>query len=166
MLTGSAGSGKSSALRELSARRNDLALFDLDDLRPPPEAGQSWWRRQIDARVALAVTEQMSGTDTVVAGWLTRREVLAAPAAAALEGVAVCLIDCDDAVRVSRIEARAASGMWRLHTPGEIEGFLRAAAEMRTSGDSLLRLDTSTLSVSEVADRLEEWMDRIKSGRS
>ena len=44
VLTGSAGSGKSTALRELSAQRENLAVFDFDDLRPPPGASPSWWQ--------------------------------------------------------------------------------------------------------------------------
>jgi hypothetical protein len=59
---------KSSALRELSARHDDLALFDFDDLRPPPDAGKSWWRRQLEAHDAMAGAEQIRGRDTVLAG--------------------------------------------------------------------------------------------------
>ena len=94
VLTGSAGSGKSTALQELSARRNDLAVFDFDDLRPPADATQSWWQQQIDDRVTWAVAEQARGKDTVSAGWLTVGEVLAVSSAAQLEGAAVCLLDC------------------------------------------------------------------------
>jgi hypothetical protein len=165
LLTGSAGSGKSTALRELSARRSDLAAFDFDDLRPPPGAPQSWWQRQIDERVAWAAAGQARGEDTVLAGWLTVGEVLAAPSAAQLEGVAACLLDCDDDVRVARIERRAASGTWRQHTPEEVAGFLRAAARMRESGAGMFCLDTSALDAGAVVSRLEEWMAHAGPGR-
>jgi adenylylsulfate kinase-like enzyme len=159
LLTGSAGSGKSAVLGALSARRHDLALLDLDDLRPPAEADSSWWREQIEAHVSKAVEEQAVGRDTVLAGWIAIEEVLASPSSAALKDVAVCLLDCDDDVRIERVEQRAASGMWRTHTRQELEGFLRAAAKMRAgSGPTRLRIDTSQLSVAEVADRLEAWM--------
>jgi len=163
VLTGSAGSGKSTALGGLSARRDDLAVFDFDDLRPPPGAPQSWWQRQIDERVAWAVDEQVRGKDTVLAGWLSVGEVLAAPSAAELEGVAGCLLDCADDVRVARIERRAASGTWRRHTPGEVAGFLRAAARMRESGDGVFCLDTSMLDAGAVVSSLEEWMAAVKA---
>lgn len=162
LLTGSAGSGKSTALRELSARRDDLAVFDFDDLRPPPDASQSWWQRQIDERVAWAGAEQARGRDTVLAGRLTLGEGLAAPSAANLEGVAACLLDCADDVRLARIEQRAASGTWRQHTPEEVAGFLRAAARMRESGAGMFRLDTSALDAGAVASRLEDWMAHAK----
>lgn len=159
VLTGSAGSGKSTALQELSARRNDLAVFDFDDLRPPADATQSWWQRQIDDRVTWAVAEQARGKDTVLAGWLTVGEVLAASSADQLEGVAACLLDCADDVRMARIERRAASGTWRQHTTEEVAGFLLAAARMREPG-GMFRLDTSTLDPRAVVNRLEEWMAR------
>jgi hypothetical protein len=165
VVTGSAGSGKSPALRELSARRNDLGAFDFDDLRPPPSATRSWWQRQIDDRVTWAVAEQARGKDTVLAGWLTVGEVLAAPSAAQLEGVAACLLDCADDVRVARIELRAASGTWRQHTPEEVAGFLRAAARMRESGAGMFRLDTSALDPGAVVNRLEEWMTHARPDR-
>lgn len=158
MLTGSAGSGKSTALRELSDRRRDLAVFDFDDLRPPADATQSWWQRQVDQRVAWAVAQQTRGADTMLAGWLTMGEVRAAPSAARLEGIAACLLDCSDAVRLARIERRAASGTWREHTSEELATFLRAAAAMRESAAGMLRVDTSSLTPDMVVSRLEEWM--------
>jgi hypothetical protein len=163
VLTGSAGSGKSTALGGLSARRDDVAVFDFDDLRPPPGAPQSWWQGQIDERVAWAVDEQVRGKDTVLAGWLSVGEVLAAKSAAELEGVAGCLLDCADDVRVARIEQRAASGTWRQHTPGEVAGFLRAASRMRESGEGMFCLDTSTLDAGAVVSSLEEWMAAVKA---
>jgi len=159
LLTGSAGAGKSAALKELATRHTGLALLDLDDLRPPSKADASWWQKQIEAQVRRAVEEEVAGRDTLLAGWTTIEGVLAAPSSALLGGIAACLLDCDDQVRIQRVEQRAASGMWRAHTDEELDGFLRAATEMcRGSSAGLFHLDTSGLSVSEVADRLEAWI--------
>jgi hypothetical protein len=49
VITGSAGSGKSGVLRELSARRSDLIAVDTDDWRPPPEQQPSWWQDRFEA---------------------------------------------------------------------------------------------------------------------
>lgn len=165
VLTGSAGSGKSTALRQLSARHDDLAVFDFDELRPPPDAGRSWWQQQIGERVARAVAEQARGWDSVLAGWLTEADVLGAPLAGTLEGVAACLLDCGDDVRLARIERRASSGMWRQHTAQEVAGYLRAAARMRESAGGMFRLDTSGLDPEEVAARLEDWMAHVRPDR-
>jgi cytidylate kinase len=164
LLTGSAGSGKSTALRELSARRGNLAVFDFDDLRPPPGASHSWWQQQIDDRVASAVTEQSLGRETMLAGWLTLGDVHAAPLAGGLAGVAACLLDCTDDVRLARIEQRAASGTWRQHTPEEVAGYIRAAARMRDTAAGMFRLDTSRLTPDAVATRLENWMAHAQPG--
>jgi hypothetical protein len=53
---------------------------------------------------------------------------------------------------------RAASGTWRQRTPGEVAGFIRAAARMRESDTGLFQLDTSALDAEAVASRLEAWM--------
>ena len=71
---------------------------------------------------------------------LTCRDVVNGLRRQPLEGVAVCLLDCTDAVRLAWIEPRAASGTWRQHTREEVAGFLRAAARMRKSGTGMFRL--------------------------
>lgn len=136
----------------------DLAVFDLDDLVPAADADRSWWRAQIDAHVLRAVEEQTAGRDTVLAGWTTIDEIVAAPSSPRLDGFAACLLDCDDDVRVQRVEQRAGSGRWRLHTRDEVTGFLDAAAQMRRAAEGYFRLDSSGLNVAAVADRLEQWM--------
>jgi hypothetical protein len=159
VLTGSAGSGKSAALLELAARRPDLVVLDFDDLRPPADADSSWWREQLETHLVRGREAEIVERDTVLAGWVTLDELRAASSFRELEGVAVCLLDCDDEVRVSRIEERAATGSWRQHTPEELAGFLDAAEEMREQADDSVHcLDTSHLSISEVGDRLEAWM--------
>ena len=164
LLTGSAGSGKSAALAELRARRRNLVLLDLDDLRAPADADASWWREQIGRHVVRAVAEGAAGRDTVLAGWTTLDELLANPFSAALEGIAACLLDCDDRVRLQRVKRRAASGTWRQHTAEEAASFVEAAAEMRQNlSEHVSRLDTSRLSVSEVVDRIEAWMDEQRA---
>jgi hypothetical protein len=80
----------------------------------------------------------------------------AAPSHGALKAVAVWLLDCD-AVRMRRIERRAASGTWRRHTPDEIAWYLDVAERMRRNApDAVHRLDTSHPSVGEVVDQLAE----------
>ena len=160
LLTGSAASGKSAALAELASRHTKLVALDLDDLRPPPDADATWWREQIESHVLRALTEQAAGRDTVLAGWTRIDDVRAVPAAAGLDGIVSCLLDCDDDVRLERIERRTASGTWGA-PPGreQIDGFLRAAAEMRTAAtEDVFRLETSRLSVGQVADVLEQWI--------
>jgi adenylate kinase family enzyme len=159
VVTGSAGSGKSAALRELAARRRDLVVVDTDDWGPPTDDVAAWWQERFEACVRDACSVEARGQDTVVAGWITREDVLATPGAGALEGVAVCLLDCDDATRIRRIEERAASGTWGEHRPERTASFLQAAAEMRADEDeATVRLDTTHLSVAEVASWLERWI--------
>jgi hypothetical protein len=165
VLTGSAGSGKSAALRELAVRRPDLVAVDSDDWAPPPEQLRSWWEDRLDACVRDAVASEGSGRHTVLAGWITRADALRTPAASELEGLAICLLDCADSTRVERIERRAASGTWGIHRPEQVPRFLKAAAEMRAAKSEWdVTLDTSHLGVPEVAGWVEGWI--IEHSRS
>jgi hypothetical protein len=68
-------------------------VLDLDDVRVPPDVDAAWWRAQIEAHLGRAVTEEAAARDVVLAGWTMLDEVLAAPSASRLEGVAACLLD-------------------------------------------------------------------------
>jgi hypothetical protein len=159
LVTGSAGSGKSAAVRDLSARALGLVAVDTDDWHAPADDRSSWWEEQIEECVEGAIAREAEGTDTVLVGWTSPEELRIAPSAERLGGLAACLLDCDDSIRVQRIEARAASGTWGIHRPELMDYFLRSAEEMRTAaGDDVLRIDTSGLTVHEVADQLEAWV--------
>jgi predicted ABC-type ATPase len=96
LVTGASGAGKSTVRRavadELSSEVQAVELHDLVDVPPFPDI--AWRQRATEAVVQRAVALQadrrhllLSG-DPVAAG-----EVLAAPSAVALEGVAVCLLE-------------------------------------------------------------------------
>jgi RNase adaptor protein for sRNA GlmZ degradation len=158
LLTGSAGSGKSAVLHELANRNEGWILLDLDDARPPAGAGASWWRTLLAEHVARSLREGTTGQDTILAGWTSRAELEEIPGASGLR-IAVCLLDCDDRVRLARIERRVASGTWRTHRPEELDEYVRVAASMRSAAtERAYVVDTTDLSVSEVADAVERWM--------
>jgi hypothetical protein len=159
LLTGSAGSGKTATLLELSSRMGATAAFDLDDLRPPAGAPPRWWADELEAVVLQAIAAQEAGRDTILAGWSSLDDLLATPSAPKLQGVAACLLDCRDDLRVQRIAARVASGRWREHTDDEIEDYIAAAAEMRAvADDRVFVLETSELDVTEVANAVQAWI--------
>jgi hypothetical protein len=70
-------------------------------------------------------------------------------------------------VRLERIARRAATGTWgRPATREELDGFLRAADEMRTRmSGACLHVDTSRLDVGEVAARVDAWMADLRRAR-
>jgi hypothetical protein len=191
VLTGSSGAGKSSVLAQLPGLVEGLLLLDVDDLRPPPDVVRGWWQEQVEALVRRAVDAQSRGVDAILAGWTPLGEILAAPSALELEGIAAMLLDCDDKTRTARLASRTDAGEWwrgeesvreslraaawmRAHAvdPSWEQGALRAGAwpDMRwerwvewEAGDRrwvVELLDTTLLSVAEVADEVAAWISR------
>jgi hypothetical protein len=129
-LTGSSGAGKSSVLAQLPVLVEDLLLLDVDDLRPPPGVVRGWWQEQVEGLVRRAIDAQGRGVDAIVAGWTPLGEILAAPSALELEGIAAMLLDCDDETRRARLASRTDAGEW-WRGEESVRESLRAAAWMR-----------------------------------
>jgi hypothetical protein len=187
LLSGSSGSGKSAALQRLERLQPDLELLDLDAVFAD-ETDRHFWNQTVELSVQRALAAGRSGHDAVLAGWTPLGELLAAPSATKLEGIAACHLDCDDEVRVERLRARGRE--WGLPSDELLAEILRfseylrghyadpawhrpderpnAWPEMRWErwaawerGDprwSTLRIDTTSLTPDEVADRLASWI--------
>ena len=72
---------------------------------------------------------KQDGTDLLLAGQAPLGELLAAPSAPALDGVAACLLDCDDETRLARLQARGPE--WLERTGAELSSYIGWAAWMR-----------------------------------
>ena len=66
-----------------------------------------------------ALEYQSEGTDLLLAGQTPLGELLSAPSAPELEAVSACLIDCDDDIRVARLQARGPE--WLVRTAGDLQ---------------------------------------------
>jgi hypothetical protein len=129
LLFGSSAAGKTYALDRIRGRVDRLAVFDFNDLGAPVRPGRDWRHRTLEAWVRRAVELQEQGMDALVAGQAPFGELLAAPSTPQLEAVAGCLLDCDDATRTSRLEARGSE--FFEEAGGTIEQYLGWAAWLR-----------------------------------
>jgi hypothetical protein len=186
LLSGSSGSGKSTVLERLG-RVPDLERIDLDAFASDT-SDRHYWNRTVEQMVQRALAAERSGQDTLLAGWTPLGELVAAPSAIKLEGIAACHLDCDDVVRLDRIHDRART--WGPPSDDELQEILHFAEflrghyadpawmrpderpnawpEMRwerwstwRQGDprwSTVRIDTTSLTPDEVADRLASWI--------
>ncbi len=109
---GTSGAGKTTQALLLADLLPDVAVHDWDEIggSPPPV---SWWRRGTREWIERA---RASERDLLVLGGVPG-EILAAPAASELDGLAFCLLDCTDEERVRRLRAREGS---RTVTPHEL----------------------------------------------
>ena len=129
LLFGSSAAGKTVALDELRGRVTNLAVHDFDEIDVPPGADTAWRHRANEEWIGRALEPQSRGTDVLLAGQTPLGELLAAPSAVRLEGISACLLDCEDAARIARLEARGPE--WFARTGGALQDYLNWAAWMR-----------------------------------
>jgi len=116
-LTGSSCSGKTTLASAAARRIPGLAFHDVDEAGAPRNApSEDWIQRALDY--------QLRGIDMLLTGQAPLGEILAAPSAPQLEGIAVCLVDVADDVRRERLEQRQ-PGTWEAQA---VEAFLNWAA--------------------------------------
>ncbi len=182
LITGASGSGKSACIPHLKRLIPDILIHDVDELGVPDGADAVWRQRITEKWILQALVYQWAGHDMVLCGNTVLGEVLASPSAPALDGLATCLLDCHDVVRIDRLQGRgddqatqdmlcwaawqrmhAVDPQWR---PDVIQD--GSAPEMRWDrwhdwqrSDprwDVWVLDTTELSVETVAERIATWV--------
>jgi hypothetical protein len=107
-LTGASGAGKSMALDAMVAAFDGqrVSCVEFDSVGVPPGADTAWRHGVLERWVRRAVEEQRKGRHFVLCGQVPVGELLAAPSADALDGIAACLLHCSPEVRRERLPAR------------------------------------------------------------
>jgi hypothetical protein len=199
LIFGSSCSGKTTLLDALRVRFADLEIHDFDEIGVPADADMAWRHRANEQWVQLALTEQAEGRDFVLAGQTPLGEMLAAPSAVELDAVSACLLDCDDTARLARMRSRGDEWAARfgdklddfVHWGEWMRGHARDPRfrqfVIQEKSDPAMRwerwsawrandprwrvriVDTSDVSVEEVADELERWLEEerelLRAGR-
>jgi hypothetical protein len=123
-LTGSSCSGKTTLALSVADRLQQVAVHDFDEVGVPERPDRHWRHRMTEYWVRRALAYQDRGIDLLLTGQSPLGEVLAAPSAPLLDGIAVCLIDVADGVRRDRLTARDI-GRW---DAAAVDAFLGWAA--------------------------------------
>jgi hypothetical protein len=139
-------------------RVTDLAIHDFDEIGVPPGADAAWRRRANEDWVRRALDYQAQGMDMLLAGQTPLGELLEAPSAPRLEAISAWLLDCDDETRVTRLDARGPE--WLTRSAAELQDYLNWAEWLRSHARErhVRVIDTSALSVEQVADELAAWI--------
>ncbi|MGH3102933.1 MAG: hypothetical protein ACRDN6_02400 [Gaiellaceae bacterium] len=195
VLSGSSGSGKTTLARIVERRVSNLAVHELAELTETPwnEDGSSrtWRRRQTERWLRRAGELEAEGVDLLLTEAIFG-ELLAAPSAPAVSGIAACLVECGSLERLRRLHARAPDeeldaheaweycvwGLWlRLHAedPQVFAGPIRGEPapdwqwsrwERWRRGDprwSISILETTGRTIAESAAELESWVDEQRA---
>lgn len=172
----------------LRGRLARLAVHDFDEIGVPPHAAIDWRHRGNESWLRRAVEYEHDGTDLLLAGQTPFGEMLASPSATLVESISACLLDCDDTMRLERMEARGGQRLER--SAGTIQDCLDWAEWMRRhardpewmpevirrdgagmrwerwrdwkAGEPRWRvhvIDTTGRSLEETADDLRQWIE-------
>jgi hypothetical protein len=109
LISGAAASGKTTLARLLRDRLEQVVCHDADE-RPAADAYARCVHLERWVRQALEVQQQHQ--DFLLTTHSPLGELLACPSAPQLAGIAACLLDCADPIRIGRIRARGIHARW------------------------------------------------------
>ena len=158
LVFGSSGAGKTAALNAFRGRVRDLAVHDFDEIGVPPHPTRLWRHRGNEQWVRRALAYQAQGVDLLLAGQTPLGELLATPSARLLDGIAACLIDCDDATRAERLGARGVE--WFDRHDAALHDYLSWAEWMRQhASDPCARQEVIVANDGAPDMQWERWVD-------
>jgi hypothetical protein len=193
LVSGASGAGKSTARRLVAGELEPgVESVELHDVVAVPRAPTLAWRqRATEAVVCHALKLQQDGRHLLLAGDpVVAGEVLAAPSADRLDGVAVCLLDVARDAQAARLLGRGddpallvhhvAFAEWMrehatdphhrlevLHTDGWEEMRWERLSRLDETGSwAMHALDTSSLTAAAVATELLAWCRRALTGQA
>jgi len=193
LVSGASGAGKSTARRLVAGELEpEVECVELHDVVPIPRAPTLAWRqRATEAVVCHALDLQAHDRHLLLAGDpVAACEVLAAPSADRLDGIAVCLLDVDRDTQVARLLARGDDPALLVHHVAFADWMRGHAIDphhqpevLQTDGWEQMRwercrrlhdarswamhvLDTSSLTAAAVACELLAWCRRALAGRA
>ena len=112
VLTGSSGAGKTTLSFAVADLLPGVAVHEFDEVGvPDPPIPPNWRNEMTEHWIQRALEYQHRGTDLLLSGNSPLGEILAAPSAPLLNGIAICLIDVADDERRKRLTTRD-RGRW------------------------------------------------------
>lgn len=189
LLTGASGVGKSTVRTVIAPELPpEVECVELLGLTPPPKAMTAAWRQQTaELAVQRAVELQAEGRHLLLAGDpVPAAEIVAAPSAASLEAIAVCLLDASPEVQAQRLTQRGdppellhhhqAFAEWMrkqandpLHMPHVVtengwEQMRWDRLESVAADWQMRTIDTTDLTKREAADAVRDWCRHVLAG--
>lgn len=183
IVSGASGSGKSSCIPYLKNKLNDITIYDFDTIGVPLNADKAWRQESTELWLKKHLGNEM---DTCLCGQVVLGEVLACPSAVKLSKINFCFLDCSDIVRIQRLKERKREepnqdtlswASWlRVHNnlpswhqdvikSNAWEGLNFSVWDKLEGWDNLINLnsiDTSSLSINEVANEIAKWIKELK----
>jgi hypothetical protein len=182
-ITGANGSGKTSCIPALAHLLPNFAIHDFAEVGVPANPDALWRQETTEFWARTYVQKyQAHGRHAVICGEAVFGEIWASPSIDQVDACHACLLDCDDITRVDRLRGRATYGpdmhilcwaAWlRVHSvdPGWCPEVIQAKSHPAMRWDRLANckrgdpiwhqeiIDTTHLTVEEVASAIEAWI--------
>jgi len=109
LISGAAASGKSTVARNLADRLENLVCHDYDERIVMDNHTRC---QQLEEWIQMALVHRQEGQDFLLTSHSPLGELLACPSAPRLDGIAACLLDCRDPVRIQRMRGRGIDPRW------------------------------------------------------
>lgn len=130
-----------------------MECAEFDSIGVPPGADTAWRHGAIEEWLRRAVAAQQVGRHLILCGQVPLGELLAAPSADQLDGIAVCVLHCSPEVRRTRLRARGEPEDSLIHHVRFGEWFRHHSLDP-THMPEVIRADSST---SMRWDRWQDW---------
>ncbi len=179
-VAGASCAGKTTALSLLRRARTDIEIHDFDEIGVP-ERADDHWRMKANERWLRGLSRRER--PVMLSGQSPFGEILRAPSVIEFDGIAGCLVDCDDWLRVWRLRERGTPpatqhqlnwAAWhRVHARDprwdrsplltDIETYAWQRWARWNEGDHRWQfeiVDTSSTSPSDTCAWLSDWADR------
>lgn len=179
-VAGASGSGKSTILPNLNALLGtSYNVFDFDDIGVPKNADKKWRQEATEQWIKKLLEEDKK---SVLLGQMVLGEILASPSAFQLGKVHFCLLDVSDKERINRLKKRNTHGIgqhslnwaaWlRVHheDPQWEQHVIKDDSWHDMQFDqwdkletwcpvaSIKIIDTTNVSIEEVASQVKDWI--------
>ena len=181
---GASGSGKTAImphLKKLLGKR--ISVYDFDDIGVPKDADKKWRQESTEKWLQKLLSE---GKDACLLGQIVLGEIISYPSAKKINKINFCLLDVSDFERIQRLKKRNTYGAdqnmlnwsaWlRMHhqdpkwTPHVIQESsapimdFNRLNQLRSWTDvaNILILDTTSLTLNEVAQKVAVWISSIE----
>jgi hypothetical protein len=189
LITGASGAGKSTVRRLIEDELGPVVeCVELHDVVEIPRVPTLVWRqRSTESVVRRALELQAQGRHLLLAGDpVAAGEVIAAPSASRLDGIAVCLLDVQPGAQTARLTTRGDDPSQFVHHVAFADWMRGHARDpehrlevLQTGGWEQMRwdrlaachgwaahvLDTTTLSSRAVAAEVLTWCREVIAGR-